>query len=79
MALIYQEVEALLASKHAGRFAVERTGQGFIHKFTGHAAAMGVGGGAVLICKNGEAVPLPHNTILLIGDHNLFGYRVYKR
>lgn len=79
LVVIYQQVEAVMATKHKGPFAVGKIGKGFVHEFEQPAAALGVAGGAVLICKDGQSVPLPHNTVLLVGNHNLFGYRLYKK
>ena len=78
LALIYEQVEALLATKHSGPFAVSRIGRGYRHDFTTPAAALGVADGAVLITRDGQTVPIRRRSVLLVATSHLFGYRTYQ-
>lgn len=75
---IYGSVEAIAATKTHGMFRGGKNRGGYRHDFTKPTRAIGLGARALVTFPSGRTIALQHRTTLLIGNHNVWGYRTHS-
>jgi len=74
---IYGHVEAIAATKTHGMFRGGKNRGQYRHDFTKPTRAIGLGARSVVTLPSGRRIALPHRTTLLVGGHNVWGYRTH--